>query len=143
MYKMLLYQTFKKRRKAYSARYRRKYRFAYAMVHQLYRLAFPSHNRELDSARNCKGHSKYPIRAALWAKRRAQKYKATCGDPKAIAKIIARAQELRQWFDVVVDHKIPLCKGGTHSPDNLQIIYARENAEKGSRLDYTPTVIFS
>jgi hypothetical protein len=78
------------------------------------------------------------------ALRRARKMAAiTSGLKKAITKIYARAAELRQWFDVVVDHKIPLARGGSHSPDNLQIIYAKENARKGTRLDYVPSVVFA
>jgi hypothetical protein len=63
--------------------------------------------------------------------------------PRAIAKIYARAEQLRQWFAVVVDHVKPLCRGGLHEAKNLQIIYDAENARKGSRLDYTPSVIFA
>ena len=33
-----------------------------------------------------------------------------------------------------VDHIVPLAKGGSHHQDNLQIISARENLEKGVRL---------
>jgi 5-methylcytosine-specific restriction endonuclease McrA len=76
------------------------------------------------------------------ARQRAVKRKATCGDKNKIAKIYKRALTLRRWFDVVVDHIIPLSKGGPHSPENLQIIYAKENALKGIRLDYKPRVIF-
>jgi 5-methylcytosine-specific restriction endonuclease McrA len=63
-------------------------------------------------------------------------------DLHAISKIYARAAELRQWFDVVVDHKLPISKGGQHTPENLQIIYAFENGRKHDRLDYQPAVIF-
>lgn len=60
-----------------------------------------------------------------------------------IQKIYLRAAELRQWFDVVVDHAIPLAKGGLHHPNNLQIIYDHENRKKGCRLDFKPSVIFT
>jgi len=75
-------------------------------------------------------------------KRRALKFGATIGDPQAIAKIYTRARELRQWFNVVVDHIVPLSKGGAHSVENLQIIYATENLQKNARLNYVPKVIF-
>jgi len=78
----------------------------------------------------------------LLANRRALKLKATIGDLGPIKKVYARAQELRQWFDVVVDHIIPLSKGGAHAAMNLQIIYRKENERKNSSLDYEPTVIF-
>jgi len=75
-------------------------------------------------------------------KRKALKLKATIGDLSQIQKIYERAAQYRKWFDVVVDHIIPLSKGGAHSPENLQIIYAEENSVKGARLDYRPRVIF-
>jgi hypothetical protein len=80
--------------------------------------------------------------AAKAARRRALKSSVTCGDLLKIGKIYKRAQELRQYFNVVVDHIIPLSKGGPHSPENLQIIYWHENALKHDSLDYQPKVIF-
>ena len=77
------------------------------------------------------------------AARRARKFQLGIGNPILIDMIYARAAELRQWFMVVVDHIRPLCRGGLHSAENLQIIYDSENARKGSRLDYTPSVIFT
>ena len=32
-----------------------------------------------------------------------------------------------------VDHIIPICKGGLHHPDNLQILTMKENRSKGSK----------
>jgi 5-methylcytosine-specific restriction endonuclease McrA len=90
-----------------------------------------------------KYYLKHPDKARTnCVKRRALKRKATIGDLTEIAKIYARARELRQWFNVVVDHKIPLSKGGAHSPENLQIIYAYENAQKHNSLTYKPKIIF-
>ncbi len=74
--------------------------------------------------------------------RRARKRNAQISDQALVQKIYERARELRKWFDVVVDHVIPLSKGGAHSSENLQIIYAEENARKGARLDYIPSVRF-
>jgi len=59
-----------------------------------------------------------------------------------IRKVYARAAELRQWFNVVVDHIIPLAAGGQHLPSNLQIIYRTENEKKYAKLAYKPRVIF-
>lgn len=61
----------------------------------------------------------------------------------AVRNIYLRCAELRKWFNVVVDHKIPLAKGGIHKSANLQIIYRSENGSKGDKMDYTPTVVFA
>jgi 5-methylcytosine-specific restriction endonuclease McrA len=61
---------------------------------------------------------------------------------KRIETIYEKAQWWRQWFDVVVDHIIPIARGGKHHPSNLQIIYRSENAKKHARLDYKPKVVF-
>jgi 5-methylcytosine-specific restriction endonuclease McrA len=70
------------------------------------------------------------------------KRKARQGCQREVEKIYARAQELRQWFNVVVDHIVPLAKGGAHTTSNLQIIYSFENAAKADSLTYKPKVIF-
>lgn len=38
-----------------------------------------------------------------------------------------------------VDHIVPISRGGSHTPDNLQYLPAAENLRKGAREDYTPT----
>jgi 5-methylcytosine-specific restriction endonuclease McrA len=68
---------------------------------------------------------------------------APVGDQSLITQIYRRAQQLRRWFNVVVDHRIPLIRGGLHHAGNLQIIYQRENARKADRLDFVPSVIFA
>lgn len=70
------------------------------------------------------------------------KRKARQGCPLLIEKIYKRAQELRKWFDVEVDHIVPLSKGGAHTSKNLQIIYGFENASKQANPNYKPKVIF-
>lgn len=75
-------------------------------------------------------------------RRTALQKSVTVGNLAEIAKVYARAKELRQWFDVDVDHIIPMSRGGAHSAENLQIIYAKENSQKNNRLDYVPTVVF-
>jgi len=96
------------------------------MFDQLRSLAFPERGRKHEAARRGRRN------ATILTRR----------EKRRMAKIYARAEELRQWFNVVVDHRIPLAKGGLHHPDNLQIIYLVENTRKGARLDYTPSVIF-
>jgi 5-methylcytosine-specific restriction endonuclease McrA len=41
-------------------------------------------------------------------------------------------------FKFVVDHKIPLAKGGMHQPDNLTPLRDDLNASKRDRLNWTP-----
>jgi 5-methylcytosine-specific restriction endonuclease McrA len=71
----------------------------------------------------------------------ARKAKTKTNDA-AVFKIYKKAQELRQWFDVQVDHVVPLSKGGSHTAENLQIIYAFENLMKSNNDNYRPRVIF-
>jgi 5-methylcytosine-specific restriction endonuclease McrA len=73
----------------------------------------------------------------------ARKIKAILGDQELVARVYARATELRRWFDVEVDHIVALVNGGAHSADNLQIIYAQENRIKGARLNYQPSAVFT
>lgn len=82
-----------------------------------------------------------------WANSRASRYRAmkrgqATGDRKLIEKVYARAAELRQWFDVAVDHIVPIARGGAHHQDNLQILYRTENARKSASMNYNPTIIF-
>jgi 5-methylcytosine-specific restriction endonuclease McrA len=81
-------------------------------------------------------------RCASAARRRARMGDGSFRKNEQIDRIYARAQWWRKWFDVVVDHVIPLAKGGTHTADNLQIIYAFENTKKHARLDYKPRIVF-
>lgn len=72
------------------------------------------------------------------------KRRAQCsGSCPLTRKVYGRCLELKQWFDVVVDHIIPLSKGGRHSFQNLQIIYAHENSVKNDSLNYVPRIIFT
>jgi 5-methylcytosine-specific restriction endonuclease McrA len=69
---------------------------------------------------------------------------ATIGDLTDIFKVYDRCAELRQWFKgLVVDHIVPLSRGGTHEAKNLQIIYDFENQRKYNKPDYKPKVIFA
>ena len=74
--------------------------------------------------------------------RRAREKAVTVGDLTDIAKVYERSKWWQQWFKVVVDHTIPITKGGTHEASNLQIIYDFENRRKYNRADYKPRVIF-
>ncbi len=93
--------------------------------------------------------------ARRWAAKNAHKLLAYCNKRRAIIerpltprqklaidRVYARAAVLRRWFNVVVDHVVPLARGGEHLASNLQIIYAKENERKNARTDYKPSVIF-
>lgn len=85
-------------------------------------------------------------RASVYAKnqmRRAKQRQVMIGDPAKIAKVFARARELRKWFNVEVDHIIPLSKNGGHCESNLQIIYASENKRKNDKLGFAPSIVFA
>ncbi len=82
------------------------------------------------------------MRNAKEARRRARQRQNTI-HLSGVQKIYTRCSQLRRWFDVVVDHILPLAKGGAHSADNLQIIYRLENIQKGAKIGYTPSVIFA
>jgi hypothetical protein len=99
---------------------------------------------------NRRNPDKARIRVRLWKKnnpskvldnhnRRRDKCRPVCSK---VRKINKRCVELKKWFDVVVDHIIPLSKGGTHTHDNLQIIYSFENSRKNDSMTYIPSVIF-
>ncbi len=77
--------------------------------------------------------------ARRWAMTRCRTVPETGAE---IKKIYARALKLRQWFDVVVDHIIPLSKDGLHCPGNLQIIYRHENDAKHNNENYKPQIVF-
>jgi 5-methylcytosine-specific restriction endonuclease McrA len=97
----------------------------------------------LIARKNRKANPKTKVRDKIKkALRRAAYYRASLEDMKKIRLIYHRAQELRRWFKVSVDHIIPLSKGGAHAPRNLQIIYSSENMKKRARSDYIPSVIF-
>jgi len=100
--------------------------------------------REQTRSRCAKWRRENPDKhCAVQGRRRAMQRVVTIGDSIGIAKVYDRARWWRQWFDVVVDHIIPLSKGGSHEASNLQIIYRFENARKGTRTDYNPMVIFT
>ena len=79
---------------------------------------------------------------AYESKRRALKRQSRIGNFDAVIKVYERAKWWRQWFNVVVDHIVPLIKGGAHDASNLQIIYESDNARKHASLNYKPRVIF-
>jgi 5-methylcytosine-specific restriction endonuclease McrA len=100
-------------------------------------------NREKTSRRHAAYKKANPSRVAANIKAyKARKRKATIGDITEIAKVYERRNWWRQGFDVVIDHIIPLAKGGSHEAGNLQIIYRSENLRKRDQLDYKPHVIF-
>ncbi len=115
-----------------------------AMYLRLWRLAeCPSREvippNELISRRKASYHRHDRARA----RRNAIMLGARVGDQRRVRAVYRRAAWWRSvGFPVVVDHIVPLSKGGAHSPENLQIIYGSENAKKGARLDYQPSVVF-
>ena len=99
--------------------------------------------------------AKHIERIRSWSKANPEKakvYKAISGSrrrsqskeiyDKRITSLYKRCQALRKWFDVQVDHIVPLSKGGRHQISNLQIIYAYENARKHTNINYKPRIIF-
>jgi 5-methylcytosine-specific restriction endonuclease McrA len=60
-------------------------------------------------------------------------------EKKRIQEIYQKAKELSAATGIKhhVDHIIPLSKGGTHHPDNLQILTEDQNTHKGTRMAYT------
>lgn len=140
-------------------RYYPRNRHRCAMYQHLLRLAF-SHemaarakisnakhrmrNREAILLKKRAAYRANPTRALCYCRKRQVLIAgATCWESTGISVIYERAKELRRWFNVVVDHIIPLAKGGRHEVGNLQIIYRSENARKSSSLSFRPSVIFS
>jgi len=74
------------------------------------------------------------------AKRRARKLSQTPElnefEEFCIQEIYLQAQELTLLTGITmhVDHKEPLAKGGLHHPDNLRVLTAKENLEKGTKI---------
>jgi HNH endonuclease. len=66
----------------------------------------------------------------------ALKRNAPIGSLKAIVKVYAQCRWWKKWFNVEVDHIIPLARGGSHSAENLQIIFTSENRRKRASLAY-------
>jgi 5-methylcytosine-specific restriction endonuclease McrA len=71
------------------------------------------------------------------AKRRALIYGTSAEDRAKCQSFYEEAQRLTAETGVPheVDHIIPLSRGGTHSPDNLQVITAEQNRKKSNKLD--------
>ena len=77
------------------------------------------------------------------ATRRALQRNASMGCQQQVRQIYKRCRELRRHgLNVVVDHVIPLAKGGSHSSDNLQIICAFDNSRKGASTEHSPFMVF-
>lgn len=107
-------------------------------------------------ARTSQGRDRTLARTRAWQKRNPEKVrlnKVICSARRRARKRGAAIEQCRPiylraawWrsvgFPVEVDHKVPLAKGGAHSPENLQIIYATDNVAKGVKLDFTPSVVF-
>lgn len=119
------------------------------------RIENPERMRELDKNRSPESKSKRRLKCSEYgkknkhkkrsysAKRRASKIGVDIGDGIAIQRIYERASFLRSvGFNVVVDHKTPLSKGGKHCSSNLQIIPQSENNRKYCNENFKPIFIF-
>lgn len=127
----------------YQRNWKAKYRSENREKYNAYMRDYNSKNRDkyraVNKAWSIKNKDKV---VAISAVKRARKRNATVGCRKAIAKVYERARWWKQWFDVAVDHIIPLVKDGKHTASNLQIIYAYENCRKKDSLTYRPRVVF-
>lgn len=69
------------------------------------------------------------------AKRRAAKRGTEVKDCPRVAALYRIAACLREdGYDVHVDHIVPIVRGGSHTFENLQILTATANLQKGSKL---------
>jgi hypothetical protein len=116
---------------------------SYAKNREYYRDKYKRNRDRLRVLNHAARKANWPRFLARAAARRARLRLVTVGDLTEISKVYARCAVLRKWFDVCVDHIVPIAKGGTHEPSNLQIIYSLENCEKRDRMDYKPRVIFA
>lgn len=101
-------------------------------------------NRDSVLSRVAKWAKDNPDRVNARAALKRCKFSALDKDERArVARVYRSAVTWRRMgFNVVVDHIKPLSKGGSHTANNLQIIYYEENARKAAREDYFPSVIF-
>jgi 5-methylcytosine-specific restriction endonuclease McrA len=69
------------------------------------------------------------------AKVRNQTPDLTEAEKDVILELYAEAKRLTEETGIPyeVDHIIPICKGGLHHPDNLQVITQKENRKKGGK----------
>ncbi len=138
--------------KRYRAKYRERYNAAQkkwrdnnpekvkGIAHKTYR----KHGAKyLEGVKKRLGMERYRARCLHHVRlREARKKLLTIGDVTDIAKVYERARWWKQWFDVAVDHIIPLSRNGTHEATNLQIIYGFENNRKYNNANYKPKVVF-
>lgn len=99
-------------------------------------------NREKERVRSAKRwQEEANYRAGMRSRSRARQYnirnaELTAQQREEITAIYAEAERLTQETGIPheVDHIHPLSKGGTHTPDNLQVLTQSENRSKGARV---------
>ena len=120
-----------------------KYKAKYNQEHKIEKAIYDAKYRQEHKFEIAKHVAKYqkdnPDKFnAYEAKRRALKLNQIPPgtDLKKVAKIYKLAREISEKTGIKmhVDHINPLSKGGPHCPENLQIITATENLEKGDKL---------
>ena len=129
--------------KAALARFKEKASHYYA-VNKTERLSYSREYRKLnpnkvkEACHNWYNKNKAKVNAASKAREAGllKDYKALPENSKAVVRGIYEAsQRVSECLGVPfhVDHIVPISKGGTHSPENLQIVPAKWNLQKGNR----------
>ena len=84
-----------------------------------------------------KGKTSHTVRRVLRrAREKGGLVELTEEQKQLVKELYTTARKLRETgIDVVIDHIVPLNRGGKHHPDNLRIVSSNFNSRKGSKLD--------